>query len=298
MMKPNIKRKSIHNFLRLHPVFFVLLIGVAMWETPGQTIQVLPMEQEFDPQKNKNLEVVINNTNGDERAVEITLYARSQDKKGQEQRVPSKDFFIIPRQTKILAGQHQTIKLIWQGPSELLKEQAYRLVVEQLPIDLIASSSTVQATEKTETRSTQEKENSEESQKQEKNLQPGKLDSAEKNEKTRPSKNQIEFLYKFIASIYARPSSALPKVEFEVGVVDEKKQNLKLVVINSGLAHQLLSHGHLVLESDKNSIQKIALGELPSLYNLNLMAGSRLNIEIPWKEKHPPIKVSFEEKDH
>lgn len=323
MMSKSPNWSSINYVLLRRVGFFSLLIWATMWESSGLAIQVLPMEQEFDPQKTKNLEVVINNTNGNERAVEITLYARSQDEKGRELRMPSKDFFIIPRQTKILAGQHQTIKLIWQGSSELLKEQAYRLVVEQLPIDLlpaspapsISSSSPPPSTEKKDSTKTYEAsvvplssipvdvpaagevKKSEQSKGSNKAESSGKLGQSE-GEKTRSSKNQIEFLYKFVASIYARPSSATPKVEFEIGGVDEKKQSLKLVAINSGLAHQLLSHGQLILESDKIPAQKIALIELPNLYNLNLMAGSRVNIEIPWKEKHPPIKVSFDEKDH
>lgn len=300
----------------LNPKLGLILVGASLlssllWGALGYAIQVLPMEQEFDPQKTKNLDIVINNTNGAERVVEITLYARSQDEKGKEQRVPSKDFFIIPRQVKLLAGQHQTIKLIWQGSRELLKEQAYRLIVEQLPIDLPQPPEPIAPTKKTEVddesydievpvkEMTEKLENSD---KLEGSGKPVKSEKSvatvatEKMEKVRSSKNQIEFLYKFVASIYARPSSAAAKIEFELGSVDEKKQHLKLVVVNSGLAHQLLSRGQLVLESAQAPVHKISLAELPSLYNLNLMAGSRVNIQIPWKEKLPPTKVIFEEK--
>lgn len=284
-----------------HLLVAVTLLGLMVWSPVGRAIQVLPMEQEFDPQKTKNLEFVINNTNGEERVVEITLFARSQNEKGQEVRAPSKDFFIVPRQTKILAGQHQTVKLIWQGSSELLKEQAYRLIIEQLPIDLPQSQSPSK-TETTEKTESIEKQNEAETVLSKRLVKSEGSHSFEKNvekmEKNFRSKNQIEFLYKFVASIYARPLSAAAKIEFEVGAMDEKKKSLKLVVVNSGLAHQLLSKGQLILEGAQLPLHKMALSEVPNLHNLNLMAGSRVNIEIPWKEKFPPTKVSFDEKDN
>lgn len=305
------------------------LLGSLLWGAISHAIQVLPMEQEFDPQKTKNLDIVINNTNGEERVVEITLFARSQDDKGQEVRTPSKDFFIIPRQTKILAGQPQTVKLIWQGPKELSKELAYRLIVEQLPIDLPQPPLKVEHLEKEEVSDDEAEEEQEIPESDEggpraatatgsssdkaasgisiKDAKTGviekpkgstKVPRTEKNAIKNPSKNQIEFLYKFVASIYARPSSAVSKIEFEVGAVNEKKQTLKLVIVNSGLAHRLLSHGKLILERDNLPLYKVALAELPMINHLNLMAGSRVNIEIPWKEKLPPTKVSFDDKDN
>jgi len=268
------------------------------------------MEQEFDPQKSKNLEIVIVNTLGEDRAVEISAYARTQNEKGQEKRIPSKDFFIIPRQTKILAGQNQTVKIIWQGSKDLLKEQAYRLIVEQLPIDLpiqneknekSVTSVKVEKLKKTENvELVDDEETSEDTDISDKilsNEKPESNQNALKVKKTDKSKNQIEFLYKFVASIYARPAIAQPKIEFEVGAFDKKTQKLKLVIKNSGTAHQLLSKGKLIFNGINDSLNKILLAELPSLFNLNILAGSRIDLEIPWKGEAPPTSVSFDEKE-
>ena len=46
------------------------------------------------------------------------------------------EFMVYPPQILLQPGETQTIRITWLGDPELLSEQAYRLITEQLPVNL------------------------------------------------------------------------------------------------------------------------------------------------------------------
>jgi fimbrial chaperone protein len=70
-------------------------------------------------------------------AVEVTLMARDMAADGEELLEPAGDAFsVYPTQMIVQPGGRQSIRLKWNGSENPERERAYRLIAEQLPIDL------------------------------------------------------------------------------------------------------------------------------------------------------------------
>ncbi len=87
----------------------------------------------------KNSETVIyqvENKNKEAMAIEISLADRNMGTDGKEKRPEVKDgkFLLYPTQLILKPGQKRGIKVKWLG-GEIKKENAFRIIVEQLPID-------------------------------------------------------------------------------------------------------------------------------------------------------------------
>ncbi len=80
---------------------------------------------------------VINQSNKDHAAVQITIADRIIDEYGKETAVENTtDFMVYPSQIILKPGETQTVRVSWTGRPDIEQEQAYRIIAEQLPIDL------------------------------------------------------------------------------------------------------------------------------------------------------------------
>lgn len=68
--------------------------------------------------------------------LQVSMFQRSLDVDGHETRVKTDDFQFFPAQFVLKPGESRNIRVSYQGPRELETERAYRLVVEQLPVEL------------------------------------------------------------------------------------------------------------------------------------------------------------------
>lgn len=111
---------------------FLLLAG------PVGAIQFSPIEMTFTPAGRESVRTfrLENDTDGPV-AVEISVFGRSITPGGDEELVPSEDeFVIVPEQVVLGAGDVQWIRVQWIGNPAPEKERAFRLIAEQLPIDI------------------------------------------------------------------------------------------------------------------------------------------------------------------
>jgi fimbrial chaperone protein len=99
---------------------------------------VEPISQTFNlAQRNtQNVFKIINSANKPT-AVQVRITTRKQNLDGSEQRQDADDQFLIyPPQLIIPPQVTQKVKVQWLGELDLKQEQAYRLIVEQVPVKL------------------------------------------------------------------------------------------------------------------------------------------------------------------
>ncbi|WP_240955850.1 fimbria/pilus periplasmic chaperone [Wenzhouxiangella sp. XN79A] len=70
-------------------------------------------------------------------AVEITMHTREMTPDGEDILAPADDLFTVyPSQLILQPNGRQSVRVQWNGPAELDRERAFRLIAEELPIDL------------------------------------------------------------------------------------------------------------------------------------------------------------------
>jgi fimbrial chaperone protein len=87
-------------------------------------------------QKQKTTQFQIENTTKDTIPVTAAAFARIQNADGTESLPRTKDIRVFPPQLIIPPGEKRTIRIDWTGENKIEKEQAYRIVVEQIPVEL------------------------------------------------------------------------------------------------------------------------------------------------------------------
>lgn len=97
-----------------------------------------PIAQDFEPVGRGATQVFrAENTGAQPIAVEISVYALDMAPDGTEKRTPAEDLFTVyPPQIVLLPQQTQAVRVQWIGPPKPDRELVYRLIAEQLPVDL------------------------------------------------------------------------------------------------------------------------------------------------------------------
>ncbi len=118
-------------------VSFLLLFGAA---TRVDAFQISPVVAILEPQGIKAEQVyLLTNSSADPAAVEFTVTTRQQRRDGTEIRESAEHLFnLYPTQVVIPSGGTQKVRLKWLGKKKVTGEQAYRVIAEQLPINLSA----------------------------------------------------------------------------------------------------------------------------------------------------------------
>ncbi|NJN49341.1 MAG: molecular chaperone [Alkalinema sp. RL_2_19] len=97
-----------------------------------------PISRVFTPTgANATQSYEIKNTTKELLAIEVSTAKRSMDLQGKETLTSAdEDFMIYPPQILLKPGESQTVRVTWLGDPQPQHELAYRLIAEQLPIDL------------------------------------------------------------------------------------------------------------------------------------------------------------------
>jgi fimbrial chaperone protein len=116
------------------PTCFLLLSAFQ----PAFAFKLLPMSRVFTPSgtgATQSYEVV--NDSKEALAVEISVVKRQMDITGTENYSEADDDFVIyPPQILLKPSEKQTVRVTWLGDSNPKQELAYRLVAQQLPVEL------------------------------------------------------------------------------------------------------------------------------------------------------------------
>lgn len=118
----------------MHKLIVAALFAVF---TPAlaEAFRLSPMVVNFSPMGNKMSQVLLLENQGSEKVpVQIEVFARSTDSKGEEVRTKSDDFVVYPEQVVLLPGEKRNVRVTWSSELKGPEEQAYRIVASQLPI--------------------------------------------------------------------------------------------------------------------------------------------------------------------
>ncbi len=114
------------------------LLVFLLFAEPAHAIQFSPIEMSFTPTGRESVRTFrLENDTYDPIAVEISVFGRSITIDGDDELVSADDeFVVVPEQVILGAGEVQWIRVQWIGNPAPEKERAFRLIAEQLPIDI------------------------------------------------------------------------------------------------------------------------------------------------------------------
>ncbi len=138
MLLSNLRTKrSVHRrvFGQLSKLIF---IAIAMYGPVAVAQSVQPMVYQLETiGNNSSTNLTIENTKSSAITYEMLAVKVSHDEMGNETRTDAEDDFLIyPPQTLVAPGKKQIIKVKYVGDPELELSQTYRILVNELPIDL------------------------------------------------------------------------------------------------------------------------------------------------------------------
>lgn len=128
------------TFSALLPKFsrFAAALAIASIACAAQAISFTPIEVDFSPSGRAATQVFrLENTTAEPTAVEVSVKARKMERNGEDTLTDADDqFSIFPAQVVLQPGQVQTIRVQYTGAAAMTSERAFRLIAEQLPIDV------------------------------------------------------------------------------------------------------------------------------------------------------------------
>jgi fimbrial chaperone protein len=249
-------------------VLFPLIVGSNLFSAFPSSSQVetaflfSPMLSNFAPAGQKaNQTFLVKNTGKKSTAIQIRMVKREMDLDGKEINTNADDDFILyPPQMLVKAGESQTVRVTWVGDASPSKELSYRIIAEQLPIDL---------TEITQTQ--------------------GNTTVSIK----------VLFQYKgsvYIVPPNVSPNVSLESAvcQVETDKAGKKDNKLQLTFANQGTAHALLTNLRLNLApvgKESNPI-KLEAKQLIGVNGENMLAGSKRRFSLPCPVGLPNEKLS------
>jgi fimbrial chaperone protein len=240
-------------FLFILQLFFVLL--------PVKAFQLKPITMDFDPSgEGATRSFTVTNEGGDPIAVQMTITTRKVALNGEEVRDEVEDFIIYPAQLVLLPGEVQIIRVTWAGDSDPKKELAYRIIGEQLPIDLDEKAA---------------------------------IDESEGH-------FNILMRYIGAIYVVPPSVKAQLVVDTVEELKDEGGGNIiALTVQNIGTKHIMLNEYDITLKGKQNGERLILSKEhIPNLGQANMLTGIKRRFMIAWPEGFPkgPVEVELQKK--
>lgn len=227
----------------------------------------------------------VDNTGSTKVGVQISAHSRIQDENGKENLPATAHFSIFPKQLILAPGESKTVRVTYVGPKSVAKEAAYRVIAEQLPLDLKA-------------------------------MEPAQgtrlkfLIKYQTSVYVVPAGAKSKIVIESARAVVEKPSDRKPKdktidaKKLADKKTDDKKPNdkkLELVFRNDGDAHRILSGAKVVLRSSKQEKVSFPLpGDLnKQLETVNVLAGTKRRVLLPWpadipKAVHEASSASFD----
>lgn len=94
-----------------------------------------PMVVQFTPTGAGTTQVLtLDNPGNDKIPVQIEVFSREENSKGEELRKKTEDFNIYPEQVVLLPKEKRNVRITWAGKIEA-QEKSYRIIASQLPVE-------------------------------------------------------------------------------------------------------------------------------------------------------------------
>ncbi len=228
---------------------WTLALMASLMAATASGFDLSPMEQDFAARPDQATRTFyVTNDASTNVAVQLRTVARSSRPDGSEVRTPSNDFVIYPQQVMLGPNEKRAVRVTYRGSKPTQRELSYRLVAEQLPVNVEA-------------------------------VESGSV--------------RIKYLMTFVASIYVVPEGAQPRVAVESmsSVNSDQGPLLQINLVNNGGRHKILKGLTMTLRSGQT---QVALGAetLKSLDTLNLLAGEKVSVGVPYPANLPQGPVT------
>ncbi len=220
----------------------------------------------------------VSNSGDNKIPIQVTIVARDPDETGKEVYAENEDisdmFRIFPAQMVLNPKETRAIRVSYVGTPKLKSELAFRIIAEELPVDV---------------------------------TDPKKV--------YKKAVANVSIAIKYVGSLYVTPPGAKSEMLLEAQPVDQEvpvtggktagkgkvttvtEKVLVLTVTNKGSTHEIIRKPILKLQSLADKSEIVLQGaELPTLANLNILAGKTRKFILTWPKTLPvgPLKASFE----
>lgn len=241
---------SVRHFLSF--IFFIILSGIS----PALAFKLEPISRVFEPAgagATQSYEVI--NDSEEQIAVELSMAERKISLEGQETTESADDDFLVyPSQIVLPPQGVQSVRVTWLGNPNPEKELAYRIIAEQLPINL---------------------NNPEESQ-------------------AETTSGAVKVMFRYMGSVYIRPKNAESKVVLngithEKGT--DGNDRLVITFDNQGTRRAVLSELNLNLTSQGSQLT-LKPEQLEGVNNGVILAGNQRRFSMPWPQQLPIGEVT------
>lgn len=230
--------------------------------------RILPMTMQFDPVgQGASRSFRVTSVSDKPVAIQINMAARQITPEGKEINPEAdEDFLVYPPQILLKPGEEQVVRVTWLGDNNPSKELAYRIIAEELPIE---------------------------------------LDKNQRNENSSGISVGITTVVRYVGSIYITPKNAKPKVTLVSADLQKGKDGADRLAItfeNQGNAHALLNGLKLNLapagqnsQSAQASAIELKPEQLSGIAGENILPGNRRQFVMPWPKELPvgSIKANF-----
>lgn len=241
---------SVRHFFSF--IFFIILSGIS----PALAFKLEPISRVFEPAgagATQSYQVI--NDSAEQIAVELSIAERKISLEGQETTESADDDFLVyPSQIVLPPQGVQSVRVTWLGNPNPEKELAYRIIAEQLPINL---------------------NNPEESQ-------------------AETTSGAVKVMFRYMGSVYIRPKNAESKVVLngithEKGT--DGNDRLVITFDNQGTRRAVLSELNLNLTSQGSQLT-LKPEQLEGVNNGVILAGNQRRFSIPWPQQLPIGEVT------
>ncbi|MCB8775916.1 molecular chaperone [Planktothrix agardhii] len=241
---------SVRHFFSF--ILFIILSGIS----PALAFKLDPISRVFEPAgagATQSYEVI--NDSAEQIAVELSIAERKISLEGQETTESADDDFLVyPSQIVLPPQGVQSVRVTWLGNPNPEKELAYRIIAEQLPINL---------------------NNPEESQ-------------------AETTSGGVKVMFRYMGSVYIRPKNAESKVVLngithEKGT--DGNDRLVITFDNQGTRRAVLSELNLNLTSQGSQLT-LKPEQLEGVNNGVILAGNQRRFSIPWPQQLPIGEVT------
>lgn len=226
--------------------------------TRAAAFELSPIVVQLEPRgpgSARNL--VVNNTQSDPIALLIEVYARSADDHGQELRTPDYDSFVItPPQLVVEPSTSQAIRVQWIGSPDIEREQAFRIIVRQLPIRFVS----------------------------------------ENRDNEFQADVAVAYRYEAAVYVAPSQSDPLAELISSEAVTDDVgRRMLRLTIASKGRRRAILDQPSLQITSATGNSVDLSGERVGALQMKNILSGTQAVVDVPWPDEieFGPVSVTL-----
>ncbi len=237
--------KSLSSILTLTTVLLLSGIRTAL------AFQFNPLSQVFTPTGSDSIQSyeIVNNTD-EPIAVEVSMVSTEINLTGEENFTPAEeDFLVYPPQMILAPDEVQTVRVTWLGDPAPAQELTYRLIAEQLPINLLDPEAEVP---------------------------------------TR-THGEIKLSFRYVTTVFIRPLGVVPDlslVSVEPTVVDSGETKLLVTLANQGNGNARLNDWQLELVGQGQTVQ-LTPANVKEMKGRVILPGQQRQFYLSWPEELP-----------